>query len=121
MTSSIQVSEEISRLLGNDPICGGRVTNDTVQAIAALAMKAAEPLPQGDEPTSYADFQQRRGMLPDLMYALAPIRDAVVGFDDKLGDTKLYFTLDELREMADAIDTLTAIGSQSIEGERTGG
>lgn len=34
------VSKEIARLLGGDPICNGRVTMDTVEAIAALVADA---------------------------------------------------------------------------------
>jgi hypothetical protein len=34
------VTKEIARLLGGDPICNGRVTMDTVEAIAALVADA---------------------------------------------------------------------------------
>lgn len=34
------VSKEIARLLGRDPICNGRVTMDTVEAIATLVADA---------------------------------------------------------------------------------
>ena len=34
------VTTEIARLLGRDPICNGRVTMDTVEAIAALVADA---------------------------------------------------------------------------------
>ena len=34
------VTTEIARLLGGDPICNGRVTMDTVEAIAALVADA---------------------------------------------------------------------------------
>lgn len=35
------VTKEIARLLGGDPICNGRVTMDTVEAIAALVEQGA--------------------------------------------------------------------------------
>lgn len=35
------LSAQISKLLGDDPICGGRVCDGTVEAIAALVRPAA--------------------------------------------------------------------------------
>lgn len=35
-----KITTEIARLLGRDPICNGRVTMDTVEAIAALVADA---------------------------------------------------------------------------------
>lgn len=114
---------------------------DAAQAIY-LAMKAVQPLPQGDElrlhvakalsipqhHTSWdllteveqylflmqADYAiAALGKLPvddvrlrNLLDALAPIRDTVAGFSDKRGDTSLYFTLDELREIDAAISAI---------------
>jgi hypothetical protein len=94
MTSSIQVSEEISRLLGNDPICGGRVTNDTVQAIAALVR--SKPIDRDIE---------RLG-------------EALFNLSDKMRASGILSASDAVHEAYErVVAEFTAIGSQSIEGE----
>lgn len=40
MSAASGITTEIARLLGGDPICNGRVTMDTVEAIAALVADA---------------------------------------------------------------------------------